>query len=241
MPGVNKKTIREYWSKNAPGWDNAVILDEKFFNKADDFRKSNEPYVLPLIESLSKVKGRVLEVGCGLGADSRNFSKRGMRVVGSDLSLENAKLTKKGFEAMGLKGSIVCSDAENLPFKDGSFEAYYSFGVLHHTPNTAKAIGEAYRVLKKGGKCVVMLYHKGYAYLYINLIYGFKSPFVTKEKLISDHYDFTPLSKMYSKKEAKKLFKKFRSIEFEVTTFAYGGVSADKKLRIMHKLLKNPS
>lgn len=239
-----KKLNKEHWSRNVPGLGRArelvAEINKDFFDEVDAYRIRNEPYVVSLIEEFSRENGRILEVGCGLGADSRNFSRRGMRVVGLDLSLGNARLTKKGFECCGLDGNAICSDAENLPFKDESFDGYYSFGVLHHTPDTAKAIDEAHRVLKKGKKCIVMLYHKGYAYLYINLLFGLKRLFVSEEKLISDHYDFTPLSKMYSKKTSAGLFYKFRKVEFEVTTFAFGGVDVNNKLRILHYLLKNP-
>jgi len=238
-----KEKNKAYWSKNAPGLDRAkaIISDTNrdFFLEIDAYRVKNEPYVVPLIEELSKSSKSVLEVGCGMGADLRNFANRGMKVTGLDLSFDNVRLTKKGMDLLGLKGSVVNSDAENLPFKDESFDAYYSFGVLHHTPDTRKAIDEAYRVLRKGGKCIVMLYHKGYAWWYINLLFGIKRLFVSEERLISQHYDFTPLSKMYSRKDAKKLFSRFKDVKFEVTTFAFGGLDINNKLRWLHFMLKN--
>ncbi|MCX5705621.1 MAG: class I SAM-dependent methyltransferase [Candidatus Omnitrophica bacterium] len=243
----NKKQVKglnkEHWSKNVPGLEQGKTespeINKDFFKNVDRYRVANEPYVVPLIKELSGSKGRVLEVGCGLGADLRNFAERGMSAVGLDLSFDNVRLTKSGFNYCGLTGSMVNSDAENLPFKDNCFDAYYSFGVLHHTPDTSKAVDEAYRVLKNGGKCTIMLYHKGYAYLYINLRFGFKRLFISEEKLISEHYDFTPLSKMFSRKDATPLFKKFKKIDFEVTTFAYGGVDVNSKLKWLHRLLGN--
>lgn len=238
-----KKLIKDYWSGNVPGLKRAKTqipeINKDFFDEVDRYRVRNEPYVVPLIEHLSQRRGRLLEVGCGIGADLRNFARRGMQVLGLDLSYENVKLTKEGLESSSLDGKVICSDAENLPFKDGVFQAYYSFGVLHHTPDTALAVDEAYRVLKNDGRCIVMLYHKGYAYLYINLIFWFKRLFVSEEKLISDHYDFTPLSKMYSKEEAMRLFRKFKKVEFEVTTFASGGIEVNNKIKCLHYLLKN--
>ncbi|HAH20380.1 MAG: hypothetical protein A2Y00_08820 [Omnitrophica WOR_2 bacterium GWF2_43_52] len=239
---VHKKNIQKYWTDNVPGLDKggkSAKIGMQFFKKIDNYRLQNEPYVIPLIETLSKSKGRLLEVGCGLGADLRNFAGRGMSTVGVDLSFNNVKLTKKGLEFYKYNGNVVNSDAENLPFKEASFDAYYSFGVLHHTPDTAKAIAEAYRVLKKGGKCIVMLYHKGYAYLYINVFYGFKRLFTSENKLISNYYDSTPLSKMYSKKDAYRLFRNFKNVSFDVTTFAFGGVDVNSKLKKVHHLLKN--
>jgi ubiquinone/menaquinone biosynthesis C-methylase UbiE len=52
------------------------------------------------------------------------------------------------------------ADAEQLDFADNTFDIVYSHGVLHHTPDTAGAIREVHRVLKPGGRAVVMLYHR---------------------------------------------------------------------------------
>lgn len=238
-----KKLNKEFWSRNVPGLNRAKSLvseiNRDFFIEADEYRIKNEPYIIPLVESISQNGEKVLEVGCGMGMDSRNFSRKKSNIVSVDLSFDNVSLTKKGMELCDLQGEVVCSDAEKLPFKNESFDAYYSFGVLHHTPNTQQAVEEAYRVLKKGGKCIVMLYHKGYAYLYINLRFGIKRMFVSEEKLLSDHYDYTPLSKMYSRSDAKRLFNKFKEVKLEVTTFAFGGIDVDPRLRGIHVLLKN--
>ena len=50
-----------------------------------------------------------------------------------------------------------------MPFADDSFDVVYSNGVLHHTPDTAGAVREIHRVLRPGGQARVMLYHRGSA------------------------------------------------------------------------------
>ena len=59
-----------------------------------------------------------------------------------------------------MRGEFRTADAENLDFADQSFDLVYSHGVLHHTPDTLRAIGEIHRVLRPGGRAVVMLYHR---------------------------------------------------------------------------------
>src|SRR6185312_8029573 len=64
------------------------------------------------------------------------------------------------FELFNLPGTFHVADAERLDFPDNSFDIVYSHGVLHHTPDTAGAIREVHRVLRPGGRALVMLYHR---------------------------------------------------------------------------------
>ena len=229
-----KKIIQQYWERNVPGLDvglskGYLLYSKEFYLEVDKNRFVMEPYIPKLINTIVENGKRLLEVGCGIGYDLREFSRRGMEVFGIDLSFKNTLLTKKGLDIFNLKGYVVTADAENLPFKDNSFDLVYSFGVLHHTPDTQKAIDEIYRVLKTGGKCIIGLYHTGIAYYYIMIIHGFLSGrifYMTKEQILSRYYDNTPLSKIYSTREAKKFFRKFDNIKIEYATF--GGIRNNK-------------
>jgi ubiquinone/menaquinone biosynthesis C-methylase UbiE len=48
--------------------------------------------------------------------------------------------------------SVKVADAENLPFESGYFDLGYSWGVLHHTPDTEKSVRELVRVVRSGGE-----------------------------------------------------------------------------------------
>ena len=61
---------------------------------------------------------------------------------------------------MGLSSKLNIGNAEILSFEDESFDFVYSWGVLHHSPNTRKCFDEIYRVLRPGGKAKIMIYHK---------------------------------------------------------------------------------
>lgn len=174
-----------------------------------------------------------------MGSDSRRFSRLGAKVVSTDLSKSNALISKRGFKVCGLDGEVIVADAENLPFRDYSFDFVYSWGVLHHTPHTKKAVNQIYRVLMNGGLVLIMLYHRGLAYYWIILRYGLFSLEILRlpmEKLISKRYDCTPLSKMYTKKQAKALFSIFSQVKLRCIN--YGGIQEHPRLKILWKVFK---
>ena len=236
---ISKKSIQDYWGDNPPGLDiNPFPADSKeFFEEADAQRYRQEKYLLSMIKEVAAKSTIVLEVGCGLGADSRQFAKEGVSIFSMDLSFDNVKRTKKGFELLGLKGHFVHADAEHLPFKDDTFDLVYSNGVLHHTPNTKKAVKDIYRVLAGEGRIWVMLYHKGLAYLSIWIIgfLTFDLFRMSKDELFSKWYDHTPLSKMYNERNIKELFDQFRLLSFKFVNF--GGAYSRKLLSLIYSFI----
>jgi hypothetical protein len=81
-----------------------------------------------------------------------------------------------------------------------------------------------------------MLYHKGYAYYLLIMRYGWKKllGLWKNEKLMSE-YDHTPLSRLYSKPEVRKLFSGFKNTRIEMTT--YGGIQAHPLLKFIYSIL----
>jgi SAM-dependent methyltransferase len=108
----------------------------------------------------------VLEIGVGLGTDFVRFARAGATVTGIDLTERSVELVRTRLQLEGLRGRVLVADAESLPFPDASFDRVYSWGVLHHTPDTARAVREAIRVLRPGGELTLMLYgrHSWVAY-----------------------------------------------------------------------------
>jgi ubiquinone/menaquinone biosynthesis C-methylase UbiE len=213
-----KYAISEYWSKYAPGYD------QPSFFYAINFRRDNEPYVLPLLQEIKNNGGKTLEVGCGLGVDTYWFYNNGCDITSIDIAQANVDYVNTILP----NANVFWGDAEKLPFYKEHFDTYYSFGVLHHTPDIRKAISEAYRVLKPGGKIIIMLYHKGYAYWWLKLL-----------RKSTNDYDHTPLSQMFSKSQIYDLMGCFKDISIEITTFAFGGSSVAWWLKPLHVLLKN--
>lgn len=228
-----KDKICTFWTKNVPGLDQGwgYTPEEKgFYVQVDCDRYRYDPYIPDLLDEVKD--GRVLEIGCGLGTDTRMLATLGADVSAIDLSKDNVDLTNKGMVLFGFEKEATTGDAENLHWQAKTFDHVYSFGVLHHTPNTEKAISEVYRVLKCRGTALIMLYHKGYAWWFLRLLYGWW------DKNYMNRYDHTPLSKMYSRKELLLLFYQFRDIKIEIRTF--GGLQRVWWGRIIHRILEWP-
>jgi ubiquinone/menaquinone biosynthesis C-methylase UbiE len=138
-----------------------------FFQRADEtFFSWNTPLHGPAgpfsrLFPFERFKGkRVLEVGCGMGCMAMQWALQGAEVAAVDLNPVAVEQTRRRFAAFGLPGDIREADGENLPFDTDSFDYVYSWGVLHHSPHTAKSVGHLLRVLKPGGESGVMLYHR---------------------------------------------------------------------------------
>jgi SAM-dependent methyltransferase len=103
---------------------------------------------------------RVLEIGCGNGADAVMFAKHGAAYVGVDLTDAAVDATRRHLAAEGLEGRCGLANVEQLCYAKESFDIVYSFGALHHTSSPEKAVHEVWRVLKPGGVALIMLYHR---------------------------------------------------------------------------------
>ena len=157
-----KERVRAFWQENPCGTKFAGVApgSRRFYELVEEHRYQKEWHI-PQAADFSGAKGlRVLELGCGLGTDGAQFALAGADYTGIDLTEAAIELAKRRFELFRLPGTFRTADAENLDFADESFDLVYSHGVLHHTPDTAAAVQEIHRVLRPGGRAVVMLYHR---------------------------------------------------------------------------------
>ena len=157
-----KERVRAFWQENPCGtkFADAPPGSRRFYELVEEHRYTKEWHI-PKAAGFAHTKDlAVLEVGCGLGTDGAQFAKAGARYTGIDLTDAAVELAKQRFELFHLPGTFRVADAERLDFSDNSFDLVYSHGVLHHTPDTAAAVREIHRVLRPGGKAVVMLYHR---------------------------------------------------------------------------------
>jgi ubiquinone/menaquinone biosynthesis C-methylase UbiE len=246
---ILKDRVRAFWQQNPCGtkFADAPPGSRRFYDLVEEHRYTKEWHI-PAAAGFADSKNlSVLEVGCGLGTDGAQFAKAGAKYTGIDLTDAAVDLAKRRFELFDLPGTFRVADAETLDFRDNSFDLVYSHGVLHHTPDTTAAVREIHRVLRPGGKAVVMLSHRD-SYNYrinismlrragvkllkwnagvklVHLLTGEaedslyehaqrlkdQSDYLSSEEFLSRNTDGAgnPLARVYSRAEARELFKDF--------------------------------
>jgi ubiquinone/menaquinone biosynthesis C-methylase UbiE len=148
-----------------------------------------------------------------MGADYLEWLKAGAQVTGVDLSIASLEQAKRRCEIAGYEPDLRLSDAEHLPFPDNTFDVVYSYGVMHHSPDTPQCIREALRALKPGGALRIMIYHHpSLTGLMLWLRYGFRRG-KSLRRSVHDHLE-SPGTKSYTRDEARSLLQGFEQVEF---------------------------
>jgi ubiquinone/menaquinone biosynthesis C-methylase UbiE len=209
-----KDRVREFWNRASCG--------EQLYLKGEDKAAFTEQrrirYALEPIEAFARFESfrakKTLEIGVGLGADHQSLAEAGADLTGVDLTERAVEFTRARFELFGLKSDLKVGDAENLPFRDGSFDAVYSWGVIHHSPDTPRAAAEILRVLKPGGFARVMIYHKWSMVGYMLwLRYGLCSFRPWRDlRYIYSNYLESPGTQAFTVAEARQMFRNFSQV-----------------------------
>lgn len=154
--------VSAFWGTEACGthFVSDFADEREFYEKFREHRYRTEWHI-PLLVPFASAEGKsVLEIGTGNGTDGAMFALNGAHYTGVDLTDAALDATRRHFAVLGLTGTFQRENAEALSFPDESFDWVYSHGVLHHTPDTQRAIDEVWRVLKPNGRTIIMLYHK---------------------------------------------------------------------------------
>ena len=145
----DKDEQKKVWDEIAEGWS--------------DWRQAPFPEVKKFIEENVRDPGAVLDIGCGNGRNLIPFAQRGFKCYGIDFSPKMIKLAREFFERKKLSANFKVANAVKIPFKSEFFDYCISTAVIHHL-QTDKERREALlgirRVLKEGGKALLMVWNK---------------------------------------------------------------------------------
>jgi ubiquinone/menaquinone biosynthesis C-methylase UbiE len=112
---------------------------------------------------------RVLEAGCGIGAQTVTLAERspGARICSIDLSASSLAQAEARVRAAGIGNvSFRRADIYSLPFADGSFDHVFVCFVLEHLPDPALALSRLGRVIRPGGSVTVIEGDHGSAFFH---------------------------------------------------------------------------
>lgn len=231
-PDWKAEVIRQWNADPCGAMPDHPVGSREFFRDVERERYERyAPWLKSAIGFAAYAEKSVLEVGFGLGTDYVQFARSNARCFGVDLTPTHVFAARERLRQEGLPVRLVRGDAEHLPFQSRAVDAVYSFGVLHHTPETEAAIEEAHRVLRPGGEAIVALYHRDSAVFWWTCVVNLG---VLRGGFWRDGYRKTlarveyraqgnaiPLVKVYSRRAARRLFHRFASAEVSVHHFEF--------------------
>lgn len=226
-----KLRARKQWTQDPCGSKYGAKYEfatREFFDEVERHRYEEYAPWMPEVMGFNEFAGkRLLEVGCGMGTDLLQFARGGAQCTGIDLTPRSVEISSLHFGLYGMRADFVLADGERLPFADESFDVVYSNGVLHHTPDTERAVRELHRVLRPEGIAKVMLYHRNSLHYWMEIILHrgiLRGHFLrghSPEEIMSRYVEYSsadarPLVKVYSQPQARKLFAPFGEVKTEV-------------------------
>ena len=113
-----------------------------------------------VLDAVGDVDGLdVLDAGCGEGYMSRLLAQRGARAAGVDVSDSLIEYARAHEDAGRLDLSYTVGSLEDLPYPDDSFDAAVCNHVLSDVTDPSAALKELGRVLRPGGRLVILMLH----------------------------------------------------------------------------------
>ena len=220
MKEIELNEVKDFWNAESCGERYAIGKDDKEkFHAEKVSRYKLEPYLESFAEFENFRGLDVLEIGVGFGSDHSQIAEQKPKTLtGVDLTERAIGNTKTRFKVLGLKSLLHTENAEALSFDSNSFDAVYSWGVLHHSPNTEKCFEEVWRVLRPNGFAKIMIYHKNsptgwMLWTKYALLKG--RPLKKMSEIYSEYLE-SPGTKAYTVNEAKKLTRVFSKSEIKV-------------------------
>ncbi len=150
MPGTNidPKTVTSFGDE----WNAFHGFNER------ELEFTGDMYFDIVTPEMLNDESTVIDIGCGSGRWIKYLDGRYKKIVGLDPS--EAIFAADKLLGRNDKVELVRASTDNIPFPPGSFDFVYSLGVLHHIPDTEKALVDSVRMVKSGGHFLVYLYYK---------------------------------------------------------------------------------
>ncbi|MBS1576948.1 MAG: class I SAM-dependent methyltransferase [Bacteroidetes bacterium] len=122
-----------------------------------DIKLSGDKYFDIVDDKMLTENSVVIDIGCGSGRFIKYLEGRYGKITGIDPS--SAIFAADKLLGNDNKIQLIQASTDNIPFPDNHFDFGYSLGVLHHIPDTQKALNDSVRKIKPGGYFLLYLYY----------------------------------------------------------------------------------
>lgn len=235
--------VKSYWEAGPCGTEDPrlkglEVESKPWFEAIEDIRYRQEPMIFSAAQFTRHRGKKVLEIGVGAGSDHLQWARAGVDLYGVDLTEAAITTTKKRLSEYGLSSKLQTTNAERLPFDDGSFDVVYSWGVIHHSESPPAIVNEVFRVLRPGGLAITMFYSKHsvrtWKYWVKHALLKGKFHWGIKE-VMWNHME-SEGTRCYTPTELQEIFSAFKSVEIykELTPYDLTWVP-----RFIHKIIPN--
>lgn len=171
MSGPDQQTIDE---RNASFWDElcgsalarsigATDDSPESLRRFDQAYMDLYPYLPKQLPAPRRPGESLLEIGLGYGTVSQRLAQAGFLYHGLDIAPGPVEIVRERLRRLGeddVEQRVQQGSALAIPHPEETFETLVTIGCLHHTGDLPRAVAEVHRVLKPGGRALVMLYNR---------------------------------------------------------------------------------
>ncbi len=166
MSTALQQQIQQFYDASSSLWEQiwGEHMHHGYYGADGKIKKERRQAQIDLIEEVLQWSGvqqaeNILDVGCGIGGSSLYLAQKfNARVTGITLSpVQASRAAERATEAsLDSQANFQVADAQNMPFADNSFDLLWSLESGEHMPDKTKFMQECYRVLKPGGKFIMV-------------------------------------------------------------------------------------
>lgn len=136
--------VKRSWAKKAPRYDKQIGFFERRF-----FGRSHRPW------ACKRATGKTLEIAIGTALNLPHYPES-VAITGIDISPEMLEVARRCSAELSRAADLREGDAHDLPFDDASFDSVVCTYSLCNIPDPQQAVHEMKRVLKRGGKLILV-------------------------------------------------------------------------------------
>lgn len=168
-------------------------------------------------------KIKILDAGFASGRHLVYLAKQGFDVRGFDYSNESLKFAKNWLKKEKLSVEVKRADILKLPYKDNLFDVFIEIGMIEHffSGDREKAISEAFRILKPGGRLFFIVKKTG------DYLEGAGKKLEKGTYLINESFIKNTPYHFFDKKELKALLKNFRDLDLNYIILTRNNTSVE--------------